>query len=66
MNHPCRHCSTPWMSRTGRGLCRTCWNDPAIRAQYPLVAVFGGPVAGAMRFRRRKTMRKLLKEGKMP
>lgn len=38
----CRHCERLYSCRTGRGLCRTCYFDPAIKAQYPLLSTFGG------------------------
>jgi RNA polymerase sigma factor (sigma-70 family) len=44
----CRECHEPYSIRAGRGLCRPCWNDPAIRAKYPPLAEFGG--GGAAEF----------------
>jgi hypothetical protein len=43
----CRHCNQEYGVRAGRGLCRPCWDNPAIRAQYPLMAAFGGKDASA-------------------
>ena len=45
----CRHCLTPFNCRTGRGLCRTCWNDPAIKERYKPLANFGGRAAWRLR-----------------
>ena len=42
----CRNCSTKYSSRSGRGLCRMCWDNKEIRAKYPLEARFGGAKAG--------------------
>jgi ribosomal protein S14 len=35
---PCRHCG--WRARSGRqrGLCRHCYDDPAVRDQYPVAS----------------------------
>jgi hypothetical protein len=39
----CVHCKKPiGLSRSGRGLCRVCWNDKTTRIRYPLLATFGG------------------------
>lgn len=38
----CRHCGEAFSVRAGRGLCRACWDDPAIRTRYEPVAAFGG------------------------
>jgi hypothetical protein len=43
----CRNCGVIVNTRVGRGLCRQCWNDPAIRAAYPPLAPFGGKAANA-------------------
>jgi len=42
----CFHCHQPYISRTGRGLCRNCWNNPDIRCNYPIIAGFGSKQAG--------------------
>jgi hypothetical protein len=34
----CRHCGNKIANRAGRGLCRKCWNDPAIKDKFaPLI-----------------------------
>ena len=35
MIRECRHCGKVGHQRTGRGLCRPCWDDKAVRKQYP-------------------------------
>ena len=65
MQLTCEHCGNPYQKRVGRGLCRVCWNDKAIREQYPIKAAFGGVEAAALRLPRRKTMSELLKKGEM-
>lgn len=45
----CRHCKRPVTCRAGRGLCRPCWDDKAVREQYDVVAPFGGPVQRIIR-----------------
>lgn len=48
-NH-CRHCrEVIGIARVGRGLCRKCWDDKAIRSMYPPVATFGGNVMEQIR-----------------
>ena len=41
----CCHCGRPYLARTGRGLCRACWSNPATRKRYPIVCDFGGEAA---------------------
>jgi hypothetical protein len=48
MTRVCRHCREPYSARAGRGLCRPCWDDPAIRARYKPLAAFGGAAAAAV------------------
>lgn len=50
----CRHCKEPLSSNAGRGLCRRCWNDIAIRTQYPPLAPFGGKLAQLLSRRRKR------------
>lgn len=45
----CRHCGREFLARAGRGLCRACWNDPAVRGRYGVVATFGGNTTTQMR-----------------
>jgi len=44
----CKHCSNVYVSRSGLGLCRKCWDDPNIKSQYQPIAPFGGLQAGAL------------------
>lgn len=46
----CRHpsCGRQFKSRSGLGLCRTCWNKPEIRKLYQPLASFGGAEAGRL------------------
>ncbi len=37
----CIHCQRKYHSRSGRNLCRTCWQDKPTRERYPKVAAFG-------------------------
>ncbi len=48
MKRTCRNCQQPNRDRAGRGLCRVCWNDPAIKAQFAPVAKFGGTGAALL------------------
>lgn len=48
----CLHCATPFGCRIGRGLCRGCWNDVAIRVLYPPLAPFAGKKASDCSHRR--------------
>jgi hypothetical protein len=48
MPNTCRHCSRAYKCRTGRGLCRQCWERPSIRERYPIVAAFGSQAASAI------------------
>lgn len=43
----CRHCSDIFAARVGRGLCRKCWNQPAVRKKYGPIAKFGGATTGS-------------------
>jgi|GEM_PF-4632603 len=42
----CVRCRKRHKTRSGRGLCRGCWNDPSVRRLFPPVATFGGDEAG--------------------
>ena len=66
MERICKHCDQSYISRTGRGLCRTCWDDIAIRTKYKPLAPFGGSQARKMQQPKRKTMRQLLSKEVMP
>ncbi len=48
MTRTCRHCQQPYSGRAGRGLCRECWDDADVRADYDLVAPFGGKGASML------------------
>lgn len=53
MTRICKHCKEPHSGRSGRGLCRACWDKKWIRAKYPIVASFGGKEASMMNSRRK-------------
>ncbi len=38
----CLNCGRPIPCRVGRGLCRGCWNDRAVRERFPRLAPFAG------------------------
>lgn len=43
----CRHCQRKQISRP-RGLCWTCFYDPAIREQFPVLTKFRRDISGAI------------------
>lgn len=44
----CRHCGRVYATRTGRGLCRPCWNKKEIKDKYAIVAPWGGALASKL------------------
>ncbi len=48
MTHICKHCKETYSGRSGRGLCRPCWDKKWVRCKYPPLSKFGGKKAGAI------------------
>lgn len=46
--YTCVHCKRNYKAKSGRDLCRTCWNTPDIRRKYPKVAEFASTEASHM------------------
>ncbi len=56
MPRTCRNCQQPHRDRAGRGLCRVCWNNPTVKAQFAPVAKFGGKAASRLVPRKEKAI----------
>lgn len=48
LKRKCIHCKRGHNGRSGRNLCRNCWDDTDIRYKYPTLSTFGGLTAGNM------------------